>query len=245
MAKVNESAENELPETEKRQPLFNVPGIISVFAALIIAIHFVREYLLPGEWDNQLLYLLAFFPASYGALTASAPFPWSGLWSPVTHSLLHGSWLHVIMNLIWMAAFGSPMAKRFGTLRFIILTIICSCGGALLHYLTAENPYIPIIGASGAIAGYMGAASRFIFNSPSGRMQFRENAPALSLVQCFLNKQFLLFFGLWMGMNYLFGAGFIDFTGQGNSIAWQAHIGGFLAGLLIFDLLERPRIRTH
>ena len=142
------------------------------------------------------------------------------------------------MNVIWMAAFGSPVAKRFGALRFLILTIICTASGALMHYLTYDNPFIPVIGASGAVSGYMGAASRFIFSQYGGGRRFDPNARAMSLVESFSTKGFLVFFLVWMGMNYFVGAGFIDLTGQNSLIAWQAHIGGFLAGVFVFGFLD-------
>lgn len=238
MTKVNEIDRIDEVKPANHEPIFNMPLIIIVFCLLIIAVHFVRYFFLSSEQDNLLLYLLAFIPASYGPLADSAPFPMSGWWSPVTHGLLHGDWMHVTMNLIWMAAFGSPVAKRFGLWRFVLLTIICSCGGALLHYFTAENPFVPIIGASGAVSGYMGAASRFVFHNMSSGMRFREDGDAMTLLQSFQNKQFLIFFTLWMGLNYVFGAGFVDIAGDGALIAWQAHIGGFLAGLLVFSVLD-------
>jgi membrane associated rhomboid family serine protease len=143
-----------------------------------------------------------------------------------------------------MAAFGSPVAQRFGVSRFFILVIICTLAGAFLHYLTTSNPFIPIIGASGAVSGLMGAAARFAFQNMGRRRGFASNGPALTLVQSFQNRQFLMFFTIWMGMNYLFGSGYIDVTGEGSLIAWQAHIGGFLAGVLIFGLLDPNKNET-
>lgn len=249
MAKVNENEEPDAgegvpePSPGKREPLLNLPGVITVFAFLIIALHAIRTHLLSDYWNAQLIYMLAFFPASYGEAAGSAPFPMSGMWSPVTHALLHGDWVHVFMNLIWMAAFGSPVARRFGVWRFVILTLICSSAGALAHYVTATNPFIPVIGASGAVSGYMGAAMRFMFSRSRG-LRFDENSPAMSLRQCFSHRQFLVFFIIWLGVNYLFGAGFLFITEEGSGIAWQAHIGGFLAGLLVFSVLD-PRYRRR
>lgn len=238
MQNLNEIDEIEETGAQKREPIFNLPGVILFLAGLILAVHALRDFILTDEQDNLFVYMFAFIPAAYGPLGASAPYPEAIWWSPVTHSFLHGDWMHVAMNLVWMAAFGTPVARRFGTFRFLILTVLCSCGGALLHYLTVDNPFVLVIGASGAVSGYMGAASRFIFLNMKSGLRFKEDGPSMSLIQSFRNRQFLIFFGVWMGINYIFGAGFVDITGQGALIAWQAHIGGFLVGLLVFGLLD-------
>ncbi len=226
------------PRRSKPEPVFNLPYIIVVLAAILIGIHAVRTYVLSYQQDEMLVYFLAFIPASFGPTYTGMPFPMSGFWSPVTHALLHGSWFHLGMNLIWMLAFGTPVAQRFGAFRFVLFSMICAAVGALAHYLSAESPFIPIIGASGAVSGYMGAAARFALSGIGTRRKFDSRGSAMSLVESFQNRQFLIFFFLWMGFNYVFGSGLLDFTGEGTLIAWQAHIGGFLAGLLLFDLLD-------
>ncbi len=239
---VDEPIEDVLPQ--KREPMFNLPGSILALGILLIIIHLIRYFLLTEPQDQQVIFMFAFFPASFGDAAASAPYPLSGYWSPLTHGLLHGDFLHLAMNLIWMAAFGSPVAQRFGAMRFFILVIICTLAGALLHFVTTSDPFVPVIGASGAVSGLMGAAARFAFQNIGNRRGFTSDRPALSLVQSFQNRQFLMFFTIWMGMNYLFGAGFIDVTGEGSLIAWQAHVGGFLAGILIFGLLDPHKKQT-
>lgn len=238
MEKVNEDHHGSEDMPPKSEPLFNVPGVILALGGAMIAVHVIRHYLLSPEQDQQVIYLLAFYPASFGEHAASAPFPFSKFWSPLTHGLLHGDFLHLAMNLIWMTAFGSPVAQRFGVFRFLMLTIICTSAGALLHYLTASNPFVPVIGASGAVSGYMGAAARFAFQNRGGVTGFSSDGPALGLVESFKNRQFLMFFLVWMAMNFALGSGLIDMTGEGSLIAWQAHIGGFLAGILFFGLLD-------
>ena len=245
MANVNGVDEIENNEPRGHEPLFNLPGVILTLALILVAVHLVRVYLLAPEQDRLVLLLFAFFPASLGDAATNTPFLWSGVWGLLTHGLLHGDYLHLTMNLIWMAAFGSPVAQRFETGRFLILTAICTVAGGLLHYLTTSEPFIPIIGASGAVSGYMGAAARFAFQNTTGRRGFSANGPALGLIQSFQNRQFLTFFLIWMGMNYVFGAGWLDLTGEGTLIAWQAHVGGFCAGILIFGLLDPQKPALH
>lgn len=223
-----------------REPVFNLPGVLMAVLVVLAGIHLLRGLLL-GEAENYLLILaLAFIPASYGPDAASLPFPLSGLWSPLTYSLLHGNWLHLGMNALWLAAFGTPVARRFGAGRFLLLLAASSAGGALFHYLWHPGAPIPMIGASGAVSGTMGAAARFAFGGPAGR-GFNAQGKALGIVESFTNRQFLIFFSVWMALNYLFGAGVLQVAGASETVAWQAHVGGFLTGFLTFSMLERRR----
>lgn len=231
-------------EIQRREPVFNLPFIITLFSAILLAIHAVRVWFLSPEQDTLVIYALAFIPASYGEFAADAPFPLSGLWSPFTYTLLHADWTHLFMNVFWMLAFGTPVAKRFGPLKFIALTVLCAMSGALLHYLTFDNGFIPVIGASGAVSGYMGCAARFAFTSMRANRGFQYDGPALSLIESFTNRPFLIFFAVWMAMNFLFGAGFVPIAGEDINIAWQAHIGGFIAGIFLFSVFEKTTIPT-
>jgi len=103
-----------------------------------------------------------------------------------------------------------------------------------------------MIGASAAISGAMAAAMRFIFQ-PHGPIElWREGigdgaayrVPAVPLLATLRDMRFLLFLGVWIGLNALFGLGTVSFGEQGQDIAWQAHIGGFVAGLLLFTAFD-------
>jgi len=158
-------------------------------------------------------------------------------WSPLTYSLLHSDWTHLIVNSAWMLAFGAAVARRFGAVRFLAFGCVCSLGGAALHYVFHVGDVAPVIGASAVVSGFMGAASRFAFGR-SGLRQDLVLAPALSLVQTFSNRQVMMFLAIWFGLNFLFGSGLVPIAGEDQSIAWQAHIGGFAAGLLLFSFFD-------
>lgn len=233
------------PEASRKSPpIFNLPGVILFLIALLVFVHVVRVFALNGEADFLLVMGLAFIPASYGSLAAVLPFPNSGYWSPVTYGLLHGDWLHLGINCLWMMAFATPVARRFGWKRFVALTIAASLGGAAMHYLFYMNDIVPVIGASGAVSGHMGAACRFVFNAPRrpGQSGLDHTAPALDILQSFTSRSFLAFFSIWMVVNALAGSGFVSFGDAGSEIAWQAHIGGFLAGFVLFSIFERSRL---
>jgi membrane associated rhomboid family serine protease len=143
------------------------------------------------------------------------------------------------VNLVWLAAFGSPLAVRIGNLRIVILSLVAAFAGAALHLAWYFGDTTPMIGASAVVSGYMGAAARFAFQ-PGRRRGLNIHGPALPLAKSFSDKRFLSFLAVWLGLNFIFGSGFVPLAGEGVSIAWQAHVGGFVAGILAFSLLDRP-----
>lgn len=228
----------------ERQPVFNLPGIIVFSIGVLVAIHIVRVYFLDRDADFVLISALAFIPASYGPLADQMPFPLSVWWSPFTYSLLHGDVTHLLINLLWLAAFGSPIARRIGAIRFLLLTAVCSAAGALFHYISHPDELVVMVGASGAVSGYMGAAGRFAFNTAGGGRGLRSDGPTLSLVESLSDRNFLIFSLVWLVMNYVIGSGIVPFLASGAGIAWEAHVGGFLAGILLFSFFE-PTQRTR
>ena len=230
-----------------REPAFNLPGVILGAILVMTAIHGLRAWLSPDA-DMALILRAAFIPARYeeiglwpGGLGAAA-------WTFLTHALLHGSALHLAANAIWLAAFGTAIARRFGTTRFLAFSAACAVGGAGLHLATHWGEWVPMVGASGAISGHMAGAARFAFaaggplsrrGSPSPTAYLR---PALPLSRALRDRRVLGFLGAWFAINLVFGAGLIDAgLEEGTSVAWQAHIGGFLAGLLLFPLIDPVR----
>ncbi|MCB1387446.1 MAG: rhomboid family intramembrane serine protease [Nitratireductor sp.] len=233
-------------EPPARQPAFNLPPVIIAFALVLAAVHLGRTVLLSPEADLAVILRFAFIPAIYGNDASALPVAAARWWMPFSYTLLHGDWLHLGMNLLWMAVFGSPVARRFGAIPFFALTLLASAGGALAHYLYFPGAFVPMIGASGAVSGYVGAASRFVFTPGGfrGGASFRHDGPAQTLAASFANRNFLSFVGVWFVLNILSGSGILQMPGQSDAgIAWQAHIGGFLAGLLGFGLFERLRNR--
>lgn len=236
--------EKKLKEQQKpsEPPVFNLPTIIVWLGACLIAIHLVRTFLLATSYDNLFVYFLGFWPIKYTALSnLSAIDMASSLWAFVSYSFLHGGAMHLTFNLLWMAIFGSAVARRFGIGRFLVFSALCSVGGAFAHLATHWGESAPMIGASAAISGQMAAAIRFIFELGGPLGAFRRTdqgayyVPVQPLAECFRNQQVLVFVGVWFGLNLLFG---LMGGGAEASIAWQAHIGGFVAGLALFPFLD-------
>lgn len=233
-----------------REPILNVPGAVTGLAVVFAAIHLVRTLLLDQQQDVQVLLLFAFFPIRYSPdLLQGYGFPGGVLadvWTFVTYAFLHGGWLHLAINCIWMLAFGSAVARRFGVVRFLAFSALCAVAGAAVHLATHMGSEVPVIGASAAISGQMAAAARFAFQ-PGGplapQMRGRGDAaffqPAASLSELWRDPTVLAFLGVWLAVNVAFGLAALPFAGsEGGDIAWQAHIGGLIAGLAVFPLFD-------
>lgn len=231
--------------------MFNLPGVVVGLSLIFIGIHLIRTYVLSSNADVQTLLLFAFWPIRYVAGFA-AEYSWVGgtassIWSFLTYGFLHGSLTHLGLNVLWMAVFGSAVARRFGTGRFLLLSAICAVAGAGVHLATNWGQSIPVIGASAAVSGQMAASLRFIFEmgGPLGSLKGKDagayTVPARPLMAVLGDRQVLTFVLVWFALNFIFGVWSAPIAGEGSSIAWQAHVGGFIAGLLLFPFLDPVR----
>lgn len=232
----------------RREPVFNIPSVILGVLALLALIHVARWLFLSDQEDLEFVLLFAFIPARYDpSLLVGGPIPGglgAQIWSFVTYSLLHADSMHLGFNALWLLAFGSAVARRFGAMRFLAFFAVTAAAGALVHLMTHHAALSPMIGASASISGAMAAAMRFAFQRggplgfwPTGSDD-AYRVPALPLSGVLRDPRVLAFLLVWFGVNFLFGVGTVPFAGEGQTIAWQAHIGGFLAGLLLFDLFD-------
>ena len=229
------------PGGYRRQPALNLPTVIVCFIVAIVLVHAVRTYLLGSEQDLMVILRFSFIPAYYTFPQELVPYPSSRFWSPVSYALLHGDWTHVMVNLLWLVAFGSAVARRFGALRFLVFSLFAAIAGALVHFLMHMSDHTPVVGASACVSAYMGAASRFVL-SPAALGTMRNGAgahpPALSLFEALTNRSVVMFVLVWFGLNFLFGSGMLPIAGEDVRIAWEAHVGGFVFGLLAFSLFD-------
>ncbi|WP_457796882.1 rhomboid family intramembrane serine protease [Methylocystis sp. S23] len=161
--------------------------------------------------------------------------------TPLTYAFLHGGWTHLVVNGLTLAAFGAPVARRLEPARFLAFFAACAIAGAAAHYAFHPLDAAPVVGASAAISGTMAGIVRFAFTpgarlGENGAMDGRE-ARTAPLSQIGENRQAMLFLIVWFGANFLLGA-FPATAGSSEPVAWEAHIGGFLFGLLTFGAFE-------
>ena len=168
------------------------------------------------------------------------------IWTFVTYAFLHASWMHLGVNAVWFLAFGSAVARRFGTARFLIFFCVTAAAGAIAHLFAFGGQDAPVIGASAAISGTMAAAMRFAFQR-GGPLSFRRRSatPLIMCPRCRSSRALrepavIAFLVVWFGFNFVFGLWSTPLTGDNEVVAWQAHIGGFVAGLLLFAWFDPP-----
>ena len=247
-----------------REPVFSVPLPAAALVGLLLAIHAALEFsppsaqiaavldfgFIPGRetlalWPGRLAALLAGSssdPQTFAAWRATtAMHQGLKLWSFVTYAFLHESWTHVGLNSVWLMAFGPPLARRFGALRFFGFFLATSTCGALLHWASAPVNFIPLIGASASASGFMAGAVRFMFQ-PGEAMGRGPRRPgperAASLYEVFTDRRALIFVGVWLATNVIFGAGAQTLGLSDAPVGWIAHIGGFVGGLALFPLFD-------
>jgi len=235
----------------QREPAFNVPAIIVGLVVLMGAIHFVRIYLLTPSQDEMFVAVMMFDPIRYQPSILPGYLLPGGfgaeLWTPFTYALIHASWIHYSVNMIWFLPFGSAMARRFGPVRFMAFFVVTAVAGAFAHLIAYAGQNAPVVGASAAISGTMAGAMRFAFQ-PGGPLHFLRSGedadyrvPALPLTKVFRDPRVVIFLAVWFGINFLFGATSLPAgtgLGAGEVVAWQAHIGGFIAGLVLFSWFD-------
>lgn len=239
-------------ENPPREPILTLPGALTAYVGLLAAIHVVRM-LLPADLDYWTIELFGFIPKRYDQTLLSMPFPGgtgAKIWTFLSYSLLHASLSHIGFNVLWLLPFGSALARRFGAARFYLFLAVTAIAGAAMHLLTHEHELAPMIGASASVSGAMAAAIRFAFVRGSflsfnrGDADAAARVPALPLLRALRDPRVIGFLAVWFGVNVIFGVGSIAIGSEGASVAWQAHIGGFLAGLLLFSLFD-PIPRAH
>jgi len=188
----------------------NLPPALMWLIGLNVAVHLVRELLSDSE-DQSLVMALGLVPAAY---TGQPPGDWWSLvLAPFTYQFIHGGWVHLGVNMITLAAFGAPVERVLGVRRFVLFYLSAGVVAGFIHVLFfPESPY-PVVGASGAISGVFGAVL----------MALRQIGRLNSLLPVA---------GIWIAINVVFGLyGGGPGTG-GEPIAWTAHIGGFVYGLV-------------
>ncbi len=225
----------EAPDELRREPVFNLAGVVVALIAACVGIHLIRYYVLDVEQDWGLILRFAFVPVRYSGAYSLDIYSFV---SPLTYAFLHGGLAHLAINMVWLAAFGSPLANRIGTVRFLLFWLATALGAVALHFAIYPDSAMPLVGASGSISGMMGAAARFAFriDRASGRPAF--SGRILSIPEVFRSRQAVTFLVVWLAVNLLVGLG-VGAPGEDSQIAWEAHIGGFAVGFFALRLFDR------
>lgn len=194
------------------------------------AVFFVEINLPPDELED-FIFTYAFIPAREAH--ANTPLDFVPF---ITMMFLHGGWLHLILNMWALYLFGPAIEDRLGHGRYLIFYLVCGVAASLAQMTTDPSSTIPALGASGAVAGVLGCSMRLF---PLSRVIVL--IPILFL-PLFFELYAFVFIGFWFLLQLLQGTAELLHPGEGG-VAWWAHVGGFLAGLLFGPLLVQPKRR--
>ena len=203
-----------------REPIFNMPPIVQTLCLLNIGVFLLKEFL-PQFMTEDVLSALAFVPGRY---TGTEPFSLAAITSLLTHMFVHADWLHLIINMTTLMAFGAGLEKNLGGWRMLLLYFATGLCGAGLHILFDPHSSVPMIGASGAISGLFGGILMMMYGA--GMMgSFKKLLPVIFI---------------WIGVSLFFG--FFGMPGEANPIAWDVHISGFISGMLLYKPIRNLKM---
>ncbi len=173
-------------------------------------------------------------PAKFTTFWKEDPTQIAGLViTPFSSIFLHGGWMHVISNMWYLWIFGDNIEDRTGHFRFFIFYIICGLIANATHIVTNVGSNIPTIGASGAVAGVMGAYFLLFPRSKITTLFF------LVIFIQIVRIPALFFLGFWIVLQIISGTLSMGLDSQTGGVAWWAHIGGFFSGLLLILFFKK------
>lgn len=226
----------------QRQPVFNVPGMVLALAVVLVAVHAVLA-IVDVETANYWIVALAFIPARFAEGGSTLPGGQiAAVSSWLTHAFVHGDLMHLGMNLAFLLAFGAACVRRIGAVSCALLMLASTVAGAAVYLLFNGRAEVVMIGASGAISGLVGAVLRFLYPALMlGRsMRLSEAAilvPRLSLQGMWREREPRRAVLAWLALNFILAV-VLPMADMTSPIAWEAHLGGFLVGLLLFSWFD-------
>jgi membrane associated rhomboid family serine protease len=217
-----------------RAPAF--PFVVYAIVAVNVYV-FTRQLMAPSPDAFVSAFAAIPYDVSHGIVLAppSPPSPWLTL---ITSQFLHGSVVHIAFNMLFLIVFGPQVEYLCGPLRFLAFYLTCGTLGGLAFVFSDPGSHVPSIGASGAIAGVLGA---YIVSFPTNTV---ETVVPIGCFPLFVRLPAVLVIGVWAVVQFVHGFGAVSnrvATETGGGIAYFAHIGGFLAGVLLIGVFRVRR----
>lgn len=147
----------------------------------------------------------------------------------LTSMFMHGGWAHLAGNMLYLWIFGDNVEDRFGHIKFLVFYLVCGVAATFAQLAFSTTSNIPNLGASGAIAGVLAA---YILMFPQGKVKVLMGRGVIPVPA-------LVVIGLWFVLQLFSGIGSISGSAQEGGVAYMAHVGGFIAGLVLTLLLKR------
>jgi len=206
---------------------------------LVNGVIFIFEISIPKDLLQQLFYLFGLVPArySYPHWTYLHGLSFDHYLSFVTNMFLHGGWLHIVGNMWFLYLFGSRVEERMSHWRFLVFYLLSGIAASAIYFFVDIHSTIPEFGASGAIAGVMGA---YLVMFPKARI--------LTVIPIFffpllIELSAFFYIGYWFILQLFSGTLSLTFHQAQGGVAWWAHVGGFVAGIVLLPLFKRDSYR--
>ncbi|HET7058486.1 MAG TPA: rhomboid family intramembrane serine protease [Nitrospiraceae bacterium] len=214
----------------------HITPIVTVSFIVLCTLVYLYQAFLPPQPGELFVYRFGAIPATVFGNAALPPeiHGATPLVALVTSMFLHGSWMHLIGNMLYLWIFGDNVEDTMGHVRFAIFYVLCGILAVFSHAITDPSSTVPMVGASGAISGVLGA---YLLLFP--RAQVLVVIP-LGIYTRMMYVPAALVLGLWFVMQVLSGGMSVGRTGGG--VAFFAHVGGFLAGMALIGLFKRPEV---
>lgn len=225
--------ERDRPPGESRSGssrIVNAPPAVLIVIAILIGIH-LAIHLGGQDWQIWSIGVFALIPVRF--MSRIAMIEGSQYWSLVTYAFLHAGWAHVLINSLWLLIFGTPVARQFGTLRFLLITFISTVGGALVMTAAYWGSSTPVVGASAGVSGLLAAAIPIMFGKPGVPLTFAE---------LLRDRRAVIFMAVFLVMTLFSGVQVLPTFADGAQIAWEGHLGGFFAGLIAYFFMSREGV---
>lgn len=202
-------------KTPQQPPIINLPPLTKYLIILMILVHVVLEWFVSDADHLYMVFNFGYIPAIWTGQSQYA-FDINALISPISYIFLHGSWTHLIVNVVMLMAFGAGVEKWMGQRKFLEFFVLCGFMAIVAQTLLFPTSENPVIGASGAESGLFAAILMLLQSKgqlPTGKYGIWP------------------FAALWVGISIVFGL--IDGGLTNGSIAWATHLGGFLGGFIL------------
>ncbi|MBB4064875.1 rhomboid family intramembrane serine protease [Gellertiella hungarica] len=230
------------PAAPRSEPILNIPGALVLVIVLMAGLFVAQAYLLSEALSRWIDFEFGFIPARYVYPLFEGDYSW--VWSPLSYSFLHGSVEHLVFNCLWLACFGTPVVSRIGTRRSVVFWIASAVAAAAVFAAIHWGEVQLVIGASGVISAFMGAACRFAF-PPRSKVFSRRPVfayPLLGVGEVLASRTAVSFLLVWLAGNVLVAVGLPIVGDASAAVAWEAHIGGLLFGFFAFPLFDRQPV---
>ena len=208
--------------------------IVTVAFIVACTVVFLYQASLPHKPGEALVFQYGAIPAllfGEGDLPASISIGIPAYATLITSMFLHGGWFHLIGNMLYLWIFGNNVEDVMGHGRFVVFYLLCGILAALSHAITDPTSTIPMVGASGAISGVLGA---YMLLFP--RAHVFVLMPGIGMTRVAAG----IVLGMWFLMQLLSGG--MNIGGPGGGVAFFAHIGGFVAGMVLIGFFKRPEV---